>query len=139
MTGGADADYFVFDSSLGAFGLDVIMDFENGVDKIDVRDVFSIANPANIADDFSDFTVDVSGAYGVRIRFEAGAPEVFLNQLVQLLDARLNDIGQRPTRQLARGAIVDASNIEHVIGVSQLGQGTTELALDVFGLTGRRA
>ena len=72
MTGGADADYFVFDSSLGAFGGDVIMDFENGVDKLDVRNVFSIATPANIADNFSDFTISVSGAYGVKVKFEGG-------------------------------------------------------------------
>ena len=72
MTGGTDDDFFVFDSSHGAFGLDLIFDFENGLDKIDVREVFSIANPMNIADDFSDFTVSVSAAYGVKIKLEAG-------------------------------------------------------------------
>ncbi len=72
LTGGADADYFVFNSSLGAFGADVIFDFENGIDKIDVRDVFAIANPANIADTFSDLTVSVSAGFGVKVKFEAG-------------------------------------------------------------------
>ncbi len=72
LTGGSEADYFVFDSSAGAFGSDVIFDFENGVDRLDVREVFSIANPANTADTFSDFTVSVSGAYGVKVKFEGG-------------------------------------------------------------------
>ena len=72
LTGGASADYFVFDSSLGAFGGDVIMDFRNNVDKLDVRNVFSTSNPANTADTFSDFTVSVSGAYGVKVKFEGG-------------------------------------------------------------------
>ncbi len=72
LTGGADADYFVFNSSLGAFGGDVIMDFENGVDRLDVREVFSIANPANTADNFSDFTVSVSAGFGVKVKFENG-------------------------------------------------------------------
>ncbi len=75
LTGGASADRFLFKSSLGAFGGDVIMDFRDGIDKLDVRDVFSIANPdtpVNTADSFSDFTVSVSNAYGVKIKFEAG-------------------------------------------------------------------
>ena len=72
LTGGTETDHFVFNSSLGAFGGDVIMDFENGVDRIDVRNVFSIANPANTADNFSDFTVSASAGFGVKVKFEGG-------------------------------------------------------------------
>ena len=72
LTGGLDADYFVFqtEGSIG-FGLDTILDFENGIDRLDMRQVYSVGNSANTADSFSDFTILVS-SIGVKIKFEAG-------------------------------------------------------------------
>src|SRR6185369_13940792 len=70
---------------------------------------------------------------------EAGAAQFVLDQFVKLLDPRLDDVGQRPARELAARPVVDARHIEVLGDIGELRQGAAILALDVLGLAGRRA
>lgn len=72
LTGGNDSDYFVFSSDLGqGFGNDIITDFQNGADRLDVRGVHSIADISYTANDLSRFIVE-DKATSVKIKFEGG-------------------------------------------------------------------
>lgn len=72
LFGGNDVDYFRFttEGSTG-FGNDIIRDFDDGADRIDVRKVASVSDATQKADEFSDFTISTS-AIGIKIKFEAG-------------------------------------------------------------------
>ena len=53
LTGGAGADYFVFDTTPGAINIDIITDFETGLDKIRLsKSMFKISGSIKFADQF---------------------------------------------------------------------------------------
>ena len=45
-----------------------------------------------------------------------------LHQRIELLDARLDHLGQRLARQLARRALADARHLDHLVRVGELAQ-----------------
>lgn len=72
LTGGNDVDYFSFttEGTVG-FGNDIVREFQDGVDRLDVRDIYSTTDATQRPTSMSDFVVTTS-AYGLKIKFEAG-------------------------------------------------------------------
>ena len=72
LWGGNDVDYFRFvTEGSNGFGNDMIQDFDDGADRIDVRGVHLMSDASQKADEFSDFLVTESYV-GLKIKFEGG-------------------------------------------------------------------
>jgi Ca2+-binding RTX toxin-like protein len=76
LTGGAGADYFVFDTAPGATNIDVITDFETGLDKIRLsKSVYKIASSIKFSEQF------VIGTQALdkydRIIYDSGANKLY--------------------------------------------------------------
>ncbi len=72
LTGGNDIDYFVFKTENDqGFGWDYVTDFQDGADRLDVRDVYSVNDPSITANSINNFLV-TDTASGAKVKFEAG-------------------------------------------------------------------
>ena len=81
LTGGGGADRFILNA--GAFGADVITDFENGVDKIRILE----SAFATVGDGFSDLTISANGSGWAVVTFADGSSITLTGVTVAQVDA----------------------------------------------------